>query len=438
MSQFLRLVRHCACLLLCLLPPWVQAQQALPDPLTLEAALALADDPHPALEVASARLDAARAEQQRAGARDGLEIGVEGRLRVIEPSDAAADQDNNDSSARLYLRKRLYDFGQTAALQQAAGQRVSAQSWRYLAERQQRRLDIMQRYLEVLLADLAYARDNEAMSIAFVAFDRGRDRNELGQMSDVELLRLESEFQATRSQWSRSQGQQLATRNRLALALNRPDDLSANLKPPAEPDWQQPLPDVDELTATVLAGSPVLAALRARIQAAEAEVDASKAGTNPVLRAEMEAATYNRVLGSSNPLAAGLVLEWPLLDGGSSSADVAAKRAELRRLRAELGAEELTLRQQVLDLHLQLEQMKVELERTAVLADYRELYLDRSRALYEMEVQADLGDAMVQTSAVRYQRAKAMYDWMLARAQLDALAGRLPGEPAATEQDDAK
>ncbi len=421
-----------------MLVPCASAQQALPDPLTLEAALALADAPHPDLELAAARLDAARAGREQAGVRDALEIGLEARLQAIEPSSVAGNQAHNDSSARLYLRKRLYDFGQTPALRDAAEQRLSAQTWGYLASRQQRRLDIMQRYFDVLVADHAYVRDNEAMSIAFVAFDRAQDRNELGQLSDVELLRLESEFQASRSQWARSQGQQLATRNRLALALNRPDDLPANLVPPAEPDWQQPLADVDALTSRVLAANPALAELRARVKAAEQDLTASKAGGRPVLSAEVEAAAYNRKLGSSNPLEAGLVLEWPLLDGGRSSAEVAASRAELRRLRAELAREELTLRQQVLDLHLQLDQSRVELERLAVLADYRDLYLDRSRALYEMEVQADLGDAMVQTSSVRYQHAKALYDWMLAKARLDALAGELPGETIATREDAAK
>ena len=57
--------------------------------------------------------------------------------------------------------------------------------------------------------------------------------------------------------------------------------------------------------------------------------------------------------------------------------------------------------------------------------DYRELYLDRSRALYEMEVRTDLGDAMVQMSAVRLDRARAVFDWMLTRAQLAALSGGL-------------
>jgi hypothetical protein len=64
-----------------------------------------------------------------------------------------------------------------------------------------------------------------------------------------------------------------------------------------------------------------------------------------------------------------------------------------------------------------------------VRGDYRELYLDRSRALYELEVKTDLGDAMTEMSAVRLDVAHTEFAWMMAQAELAALAGRLlPGE----------
>lgn len=423
-------LRHWLIVVLLPVSSWSLAQQPLPDPLTLEAALALADEYHPVLDEAAARVDAARAGLAEAGAKDSLQLGFEGRARLVQPVHISPDRSANDSAARLYLRKRIYDFGESEALRQAAGHDLKGREWEYLDTRQQRRLQIMRSYFDVLLADLAYARDNEAMSIAFVAFDKAKDRKELGQLSDVELLRLESEFQASRGKWAFSQSQQLATRNRLALALNRPDDLSANLVMPAMPDVEQPLPDVDALTAEVLAKSPGLAALRAQLKSGEQSIVASKAGNGPSIHAEVDAQANNRPTGSTHPLGAGLVLQWPLYDGGAGDAKTAAKRAEVRRLRAALAREELALRQAVLDLRLELDQMRIRLQEMAVLADYRELYLDRSRALYEMEVRTDLGDAMVQSTAVSHRRAEALFGWMMAKAELDALTGSLLSEPA--------
>ena len=130
------------------------------------------------------------------------------------------------------------------------------------------------------------------------------------------------------------------------------------------------------------------------------------------------------------PLGAGLVLEVPLLTGGARDAAVAEAWAELRSNQAQLAATEHALRQQVLNLWLRLGNLQKKLEALKVRGDYRELYLDRSRALYELEVKTDLGDAMTEISAVRLDIAHAEFEWMMAQAELAALAGRLlHGEP---------
>ena len=87
----------------------------------------------------------------------------------------------------------------------------------------------------------------------------------------------------------------------------------------------------------------------------------------------------------------------------------------------------------MLDIWLELDTLRLRIEEVNALGDYRELYLDRSRALYELEVRTDLGDAMVQTSAVRLQRAEVVFDWLLAQARLAALAGRLVDNEAASD-----
>ncbi len=55
--------------------------------------------------------------------------------------------------------------------------------------------------------------------------------------------------------------------------------------------------------------------------------------------------------------------------------------------------------------------------------NYRDLYLDRSRALYELEVRTDLGDAMARSTEAQWLAAQADYRLLLAWARLDALTG---------------
>lgn len=397
----------------------------LPSPLSLQDALAFARPDLPALELALAQRDASAAQLAEAESLSGVRLDAIGRLRAVRPAYVTDDRDENDSSARLALRKRLYDFGYSAAREEAARLAGDGSEWRYLNARQQAHLEIMQRFYDVILADLQFSRDNEAMAGAFIAADRARDRHELQRLSDVDLLKLESEYQEALRQRMHSQALQRITRSRLAIAMGRPSQLAPDLLRPDSPDLKAELPDYEDMLAGALQNSPELKALRAEVDAARAAVEAARNGHGPVLSGELDASVYNRTTSSTHPLGAALVLEVPLLTGGAKDAAIAAAQAQLRARSAELAVAEQDLRQRVLDLRLRLDNLRIQLDGLKVRSDYRELYLDRSRALYELEVKTDLGDAMTEITAVTLDVARAEFDWMMTRARLAALSGRL-------------
>lgn len=397
----------------------------LPEPLTLEAALDAADRDHPDLALGEARREAADARLQSVLGDGDPQLSLIGELRYVEPPSGIGDPSHNDSQARLVARQRLYDFGYSAAREEAASDALEGADWALLDLRQRRRLAVMKAFFDVLLADLTYTRNNEHMAVVYVAMDKARDRHKLGQVSDVKLLELESDFQDVRKRWVHSKTEQRLSRLRLAKLLNRPDAPPSDLQMPDPVDLKAALPAEDELVREALADNPQLRALRARLASAEQDLVAARKAYGPVVRGEVAAGAYERRLGSRNDWEAGLVLEVPLYTGRAGDAAVAKARAERDARRAELQSAELELRQAVMDNRLALDDLKARMEQVEKLGDYRELYLDRSRALYEMEVKTDLGDAMVQLSVVRLERAKVEFDWRLAQARLAALTGRL-------------
>ena len=414
-----------ACAVILLATPLAAQSDGLPTPLSLEDALAFAKRDRPVLELARADRDVSAAALAEVDAISGVRLSAVGELRAVRPSHVSDDRDSNDSSARLALRKRLYDFGYTEALSQSARKADVGSEWRYRQARQQAHLAVMRRFLDVILADLQFARDNEAMATAFIDVDRARDRHALGRVSDVELLRLDAAYQDALQMRSESQSLQRAARARLAIAMGRPDELASDLIRPTAPDIAVPLPDYEDLLAEILAGNPEVKALRAEVEAAEAAVAAARADYGPVVSGELAASVHNRGTSSTHPLGAALVLEVPLLTGGAKDATIATARAELRGSRARLQAHEHALRERVLVLWQRFDHLRSRLRGLKVRGDFRELYLDRSRALYELEVKTDLGDAMTEISALRLDEASAEFDWMMARAKLAALAGRL-------------
>lgn len=402
----------------------VAETETLPEPLTLEQALALADAPHPDLQAAAADTAIARAERDRAASAYGFNAGMSAEAKWIEPAERAFDQSRDDSRAGLYLSKRLYDFGHTRASIAAADAQLSSRQLEYTDAQQRHRLNILERYLDVLLADLEFRVQDEAMAIAYVRMDRARDRQELGQLSDIDRLEAETLYQETRSARYRAQARQRTSRVQLAEILYRPGQLSRNLAEPALPSLAAEPPDLAQLTAEVLQNNPGLQALRAETEAARERMQAARALDRPVITGRAEANEYQRQTGSTDPWSVGVQLEIPLYSGGRSAAERAQARAELQRSEADLARAELSLRQTVQTLWEEIQVLRASREEAQTRVDYRELYLDRSRALYEMEVNTDLGDAMVVSSQARLRQAELDYQLLRDWAHLNVLRGQ--------------
>ncbi len=399
----------------------------LPEPLTLGDALALVDEDHPVMEQARAALAGARAGQLAAEALTGLNVTLEGRARWIEPADVAVDQSSDDHKAALVLRKNLYDFGRSAARRGAAEAALRASDLLLTDARQQRRITIMRRYFDVVLADMRANRENEALALAYIDLDRLQNRQELGQVSDLRIAESDAAYQRVRRQFAASQAEQRATRARLALALNRPGSLPSTVVMPQLPQLDRELPEFDQLIEEAYASNPRLQALRAQVDSARELVDAARAGRRPQLVAEVEAAEYARDTGSSDPWRAGITLEVPLWTGGAVESAVAQREADLARVRSDLRQAEFDVREAILDHWLELSTLRIEREAVDAEQWYRELYLERSRVVYEMDVKADLGDAMVHMSDAQIAAAGRDFRAALVWERLDALTGKTVG-----------
>jgi len=120
------------------------------------------------------------------------------------------------------------------------------------------RLEVLARFLDVLLADLAFSRFDEAMAVAYIQFDRASVRRELGQFSDLAVLELESTYQEILHERAASQVGQQFGRTLLAQALNRPDYLPRELLKPELPAFPDPLPEVQVLLEEALARNRVV------------------------------------------------------------------------------------------------------------------------------------------------------------------------------------
>ena len=264
------------------------------------------------------------------------------------------------------IRARAFECrAQDGAGRASANTLVECGYWHLLTPEQQTRLDVIRRFLDVTEADLAAARDEEAMAVAYVELDRARNRQALGQRSDLDVAEADAHYQSIRRGRFASVAAQRLTRERLANALGRPGELASELVPPSIP---QGFPDLEEFDVL--------------LQRAERE--------NRVLH-------QWRQLAMEDPQAQYIVRQL-LLD----------------------------LREAILELLLDYSVHKTELDEADTNQFFSDLRLEENRTLYELEAKADLGEAMADQTAARLRTMQVKHRLLLLMATLDALAGQVP------------
>ena len=409
-------------ILLCCLP---LATLAADRPLTLNEALATADAPHPDLTIAESDLAVSLADRDQADNRQDFNLFLDGGVRTGRQPGGEWAADN---IARIAARKPLLDFGRTAHNLAAANQEVSARRAALLDARAARRIDLMARYFDVLLADLQYTTDNEFMTVAFLMWDNARERFTLGQITQPQLLELEARFQDTRERRNTTAQQQRATRQKLANAMNRPDNLPSELDEPALPGNEQVVPEYEALLPHILERNPALLILNAQINASDARLAAIRAERRPTVDAEVLGAAYSRGSVTRDQVSAGVLFNVPLYQGGRIDARVAREHALRDRLLAQREKLKLNLGEIALDTLHQIEWLRTSSRPAAdKQIEYRDWALERSRAEYELEIRTNLGTSMAETQTALLRRKRVEYQLALALARLAALSGELPG-----------
>ena len=200
-------------LLLCLALPVIPTQAAheVPDPLSLEQALTFAEK-HP---------------------RTQLSVEIAARYPTSRP---------------LYLDCHNLAYNNSASPDNQRDRLLPS----LVAPIDAQRLEIMQRFFDVLLADSSAVRDNENMAVYFIPLDRTKTRMELKEFSELDVAELDAEYQVVRQQGAASIASQRLTRSLLAQAINNPEKLPNELQPPTLPAPPAELPTTEELLKAAL------------------------------------------------------------------------------------------------------------------------------------------------------------------------------------------
>lgn len=393
-------------------------------PLTLDAVLAQAEAAHPDLHLSRAREAAARAEQQLAESLDDFRVSIEGTLRSGRNA-AYQDRFHPDHQIRLDIRRTLFDAGRQSTSVAAARSDADARALQLLDTRAQRRLTLMARYFDALLADMEYAAETEFMATAYVSWDQARDRKELGQLAGWELAEMEARYLDSLTRRNDVLRKLRSKRLQLGLALNRDGPVQDDLADPKLAGNDRPLPELPALQSAMLDRNPRLQAQKQLLAASGKRIEGVRAEDRPSLEFEAEAAYWSREAATRDDLRAGLNFIWPLWQGGRMDARMAREQAGFQEAQAQYDKLRQELAQALADTWEEINFLRDSARRSSeAQVISRDNLLDKARAEYEMELKTTLGTNMAETQAARLQRRGVEYRLALGLARLEALLGQ--------------
>jgi outer membrane protein TolC len=285
------------------------------------------------------------------------------------------------------------------------------------------RIEVMQAFFNVLIADYAYAAVDEEMTLAYLTYDDAQDTMErYDEVAEVEVRKLEAAYtDALATRLEASHGQR-AARLKLALALGRPDSYPDLLVEPDLAEYERALPDYDDTVKAVLEAHPALKEIKLELNSLSQRVEAEALSARPTLGARFRATEFEINRGvTRDQFRALLYLDIPLGTPRSTIGNRAQLLALKQERQAELATREYSIRRQVLEYVQQLEQLEAEITAAKAELLYRELELDKVRLQYEMEVRARIGGANKDVARALHRLAKARFDRVMVWEKLDAM-----------------
>lgn len=412
----------------------VQASEKtqLPSPLTLDYVLNLPANMSPSVLAKQAAFYKSEAQLKESQALDSFSLGLQARLGQREFN----GERQNHHLAALHFGLPLYDFGKTQKLNQAWLLDSEARSLVVAAAENEFRLMLMQAYFNVLLADINYRVENEAMAIAFVTLDKVREDHALGRVSDVMLYDYEKNYQQAFVKRQRAQTNLRRSRMLLANTMGRSDAVISRLEMPRFDQIPDELATVEYFLEKALSNNVEIRSYQQAELAAHKRLASVKAGKMPSLRADAwvgQLSSYPDV--REGHWHAEISMSMPLFDSGLNRARLHREAFQVRLVEADRLAAEQKIREQVTDLFFELALLNVEQQAVEASKTFAAFNMDYKRALYENEQQSDFGDALVKISQADYDALAFELKRVMLWAQMAFLTGSdasflLPTKPS--------
>jgi len=327
------------------------------------------------------------------------------------------DFDKKDTrlDANLTVISTLYEFQRTKSrIELSKIRRDTAQLML-----RQLHIDLQLRIIRLFAEAQLYRKltevKREEMAIAYVRFDRARERKELGLATDHEVLRLESVYREKRAELFYAQHMYNHTLLQIKELAGIPYETIIQVEDLPTREVDRLIKPFPELLKEALEKNTSLRIKDLEVKSYEEDIKVVRQVISP--RLSLRISTDK----------SGLELSTPIYDAGRQyKVDYLASLK--RSAQSEREGIEASLRLMFFSAPYEWEYLRAKLTEAIAKDRFAEENLTLRRSEYELELAFDLGYAMAEKSEAERQLMEARYKLILLWAKLLSLAGREPFE----------
>ncbi|HNW09785.1 MAG TPA: TolC family protein [Candidatus Rifleibacterium sp.] len=399
---------------------------------TLEQCLQYGLNRHPQLRVAESNVSAEKARLlQTSSAYDPkLDLRANWRHSKVETASGRniVDATTDSTSESVSASKLLFDAGQTSLQKKAAGESLAAAKARRDST------------LTELAADIkaAFFRAQQATELLKVREEtlEGYERH-LEKVESFVEVGTRAPFDITRAQVdvANARVELISARSNLKVALAglaRAVGLSETIDIARYEDFRQPnglIADKDELLNEAMS-RPDLKAAGFQVKAADLRLKEARLGRSPSVSASADYQWSGTVSPLDRQWGMGVSMSWPVFDGAITRAQIDSACSTLENNAAALENSKLAVSAELENSITGLTDALERLQATTVLVQQASESLHLAEGRYDAGLGSplEITDARVEFARARGNHVVAMFDSLIAQAELDRVLGRLPAE----------
>lgn len=397
----------------------VSFAQPLPNPLTLEHVLKLANENNFAEKQQLLDIDSKK--QQLTDWKNQYDTTARVDLQLAKRSDF--DRAINNSHAFIYLEKTLYDqsieIGKSAQISSIDDASLSLQQLQ-----QNKSIQLARSFFDIVLADLSYETALQRLALSAIREGRIRDDYEIQSASEVALLEKQVDTQISQIQRIKAESKQIQTRAKLAQLLNiryedRPDEV---VKPNYSAVFKKDLTEFS-FYQEKLKNNLKLKQLEQSLQAIKREISQQKSNLGIVINSSARLGEQGYLREKNGQWRAGLQLSMPFGTDANKDSKISQLLIQSKKKQLDIDTLQQQLLGQALEYYLELGALRQIHKALVIELDYRDLHLEKARANYEMEIKSDIGDAMTNYTDSERKLAENEFNYMITLKKLHHLIG---------------